>query len=261
MKGAIAKAEELERDDPRRGHPAAIREPGQSGDPPPHHGRGDLERHRRRGRHPRLRHRHRRHDHRRRPGAEAAQAGLKSSPSSRRTRRSCPAASPARTRSRASAPASCPTILDTSIYRRDRHGHQRGRRLRPMRGSSRASKACRSASPPGGAIAAALEVGRAPRMGGQEHRHHHPVLRRALSVDGAVRGACVSLSVMAGRVPAHHRHPGNDARVVSGIAKGASICKGAGYAPAHSGATNVGVRVRFDLKRGFPSAASIETVS
>ena len=39
-----------------------------------HHGRGNLERHRRRGRHPRLRRRHRRHHHRRRPGAEAAQA-------------------------------------------------------------------------------------------------------------------------------------------------------------------------------------------
>ena len=46
MKGAIAKAEELEGDDPGRGHPAAVREPGQSRDPPPHDRRGDLERHR-----------------------------------------------------------------------------------------------------------------------------------------------------------------------------------------------------------------------
>ena len=139
MQGAIAKAEELVADDPRRGHPAAVREPGQSGDPPPHHGRGNLERHRRRGRHPRLRHRHRRHHHRRRPGAEAAQARrCRSSRSSRRPRRCCPAASPARTRSRASAPASCPTILDTAIYRRGRHGLQRRRlRQRPPRRAAR----------------------------------------------------------------------------------------------------------------------------
>ena len=31
----------------RRDHAAAVREPGQPGDPPPHHGRGDLARHRR----------------------------------------------------------------------------------------------------------------------------------------------------------------------------------------------------------------------
>ena len=47
MKGAIAKAEELAADDPRRRHPAAVREPGQSGNPPHDHGRGNLERHRR----------------------------------------------------------------------------------------------------------------------------------------------------------------------------------------------------------------------
>ncbi len=51
MKGAIAKADELAADHPRRDHPAAVREPGQSGNPPPDDGGGDLERHRRRGRH------------------------------------------------------------------------------------------------------------------------------------------------------------------------------------------------------------------
>ena len=50
MKGAIAKAEELEGQHPGLGHPAAVPQPRQSRDPPPHHGRGDLERHAGRGR-------------------------------------------------------------------------------------------------------------------------------------------------------------------------------------------------------------------
>ena len=46
MKGAIAKAQRDRRRDARRGHAAAVREPGQSRNPSPHHRRGDLERHR-----------------------------------------------------------------------------------------------------------------------------------------------------------------------------------------------------------------------
>ena len=58
----------------RRGDAAAVRQPGEPGDPPAHHRRGDLARHRRRrGRH-RLRRRHRRHGDRHRTGAEAAPA-------------------------------------------------------------------------------------------------------------------------------------------------------------------------------------------
>ena len=53
-------------------HAPAVREPGQPGDPPPHHRGGDLGRHRRRGRHLRRRRRHRRHDHRRGRGAQAS---------------------------------------------------------------------------------------------------------------------------------------------------------------------------------------------
>ena len=41
----------------------------------------------------------------------------------------------------------------------------------------------------GAAIAAALEVGARPEHGGQDDRGDHPLLRRALSVDGAVRRA------------------------------------------------------------------------
>ena len=41
----------------------------------------------------------------------------------------------------------------------------------------------------GGAIAAALKVGRAAAIRRQDHRHHHPLLRRALSFDRALRGA------------------------------------------------------------------------
>ena len=117
MKGAIAKADELAATIPGADHPAAVREPGQPGNPPQDHGRGNLERHARQGRHLRRRHRHRRHHHRRRPGASrSASRRCMSSRSSRRPRRFCRAASPARTRSRASAPASRPKILDTSIY-------------------------------------------------------------------------------------------------------------------------------------------------
>ena len=70
MKGAIARAQELVAAHPGRGDAAAIRESRQSGHPSPHHGRGNLERHRRQGGYRDLRRRHRRHHHRRRPGAE-----------------------------------------------------------------------------------------------------------------------------------------------------------------------------------------------
>ena len=53
---------------------AAVQEPRQSRNPSPHHGRRDLERHRRQNRLFRRRRRNRRHHHRRRPGAEAPQA-------------------------------------------------------------------------------------------------------------------------------------------------------------------------------------------
>ncbi len=39
----------------------------------------------------------------------------------------------------------------------------------------------------GAAVAAAIEVGVAAGHGGQDDRHHHSELRRALSLDGAVR--------------------------------------------------------------------------
>ena len=45
MRGAMQRAEELLEGNPRFGDPAAVREPGQSGDPPAHDGRGNLERH------------------------------------------------------------------------------------------------------------------------------------------------------------------------------------------------------------------------
>ncbi len=64
------RAQELVADHPGRGDPAAIRKSRQSRNPSPHHGRGNLERHRRQGGHRDLRRGHRRHHHRRRPGAE-----------------------------------------------------------------------------------------------------------------------------------------------------------------------------------------------
>ncbi len=61
-------------DDAERGDAAAVQEPRQSGDPPHHDRRGNLERHRRQYRLFRCGRRHRRHHHRCRSGAEAAQA-------------------------------------------------------------------------------------------------------------------------------------------------------------------------------------------
>ena len=61
MKGAIARADELGREIAGRLRAAAVREPGEPGGPPAHDGRGDLERHRRQGRHLRGGRRHRRH--------------------------------------------------------------------------------------------------------------------------------------------------------------------------------------------------------
>ena len=55
-------------------HPAAVQEPGQPRDSPPHHRRRDLARHRRRGGYRGGGRRHRRHDHRRGRGDQGAQA-------------------------------------------------------------------------------------------------------------------------------------------------------------------------------------------
>ena len=170
-------------------HPAAIPEPGQSGNPSPHHRGGNLERHRWRRRCLRRRRRHRRHHHRRRPGAQAAQArGARSSRSSPRTARVLSqAARPARTRSRASAPVSCPEILDRSVIDEvltvEQPGGVRHRAgARPLRGHPRRHLVRRS-----GRRGAARR--RAAGDGRQDDRGGAARFRRALPVDGVVRGA------------------------------------------------------------------------
>ena len=98
MPGAMRKAEELLAAEQELVHAAAVQEPGQPRDPSQDHGRGNLARHRRQGRHPRLGRRHRRHDHRRRRSAQEPQARrARSSPSSRSTARSSRRSGPART--------------------------------------------------------------------------------------------------------------------------------------------------------------------
>ncbi len=64
MNAAIAKAEEIAAADAESMDSAAVREPGEPGNPPPHHRRRNLARHRRHGRFRRRRDRHRRDDHR-----------------------------------------------------------------------------------------------------------------------------------------------------------------------------------------------------
>ena len=127
----------------------AVREPRQPRDPPPHHGRGDLERHRRPDRHPRRRHRHRRHDHRRRAGSQAAQARTSRivavEPAA--SRRSSTAARPARTRSRASARTSSRRSSTAAIYDEVLDVAER-RGTWPTRAAPPRRRACWSASPP-----------------------------------------------------------------------------------------------------------------
>ena len=102
-------------------------------------------------------------------------------------RRCCPAAQPGPHKIQGIGAGFVPTILDTLGHRRGGDGRQRdrvrhGARWRRVEGIPVGISS-------GAAIAAALEVGAAAGDGRQEHRHHHPLLRRALSVDGAVRRA------------------------------------------------------------------------
>ena len=188
MKGAIAKAEELLRRHPRRRHAPAVQEPGQSRDPPPHHGRGDLERHRRHGRRLRRRRRHRRHDHRRGPGAEAAQASASgSSPSSPRTARCCPAAKPGPHKIQGIGAGFVPEVLDRSVVDEvitvgNQTAFDTARAVARYEGIPVGISS-------GAAIAAAFEVGSRAEDGGQEHRRDRALLRRTLPVDGPVRGS------------------------------------------------------------------------
>ena len=130
MPGAIRTAEELAGERPALLHPAAVREPGQPGDPPGDDGRGDLAGHRRQGRYLRRGRRHRRHHHRCRRGAQGAQAVGAASRSSPPPRPSSPAAEgPAsdpgdRRRLRPGGPRH-------RIYRRDRPRRATRTRSRP----------------------------------------------------------------------------------------------------------------------------------
>ena len=192
MRGAIAPGRRAPQGDPRRGHSAAVPEPRQSGNPPPHHGRGDLERHQWRDRRLRRRHRHRRDDHRRRPGAQGAQAGA---PGHRGRAGRQPG--PFRRQSRAAQDPGDRRGLRTADPRHARSmtrwSRRRTRRRSTMPGSARASRAFRSASRPARRSPPRSRSASAAGYGGQDHRAHHPVLRRALSVDGAVRGNGLSV--------------------------------------------------------------------
>ena len=146
MKGAVSQAEEIGAE--RGRHPGPpVRQRGQPRDPPPDHGGGDLERHRRPGRHRRRRHRHRRHHHRRRAGAQGAQARRADD-----RRRAGRVADPQRRRAR---PAQDPGHR-RQLRARDprphdlRRGHRRQRRDLGRVGPPRrqARRACSSASPP-----------------------------------------------------------------------------------------------------------------
>ena len=74
MKGAIAARRATWPRDAQLLDSAAVREPGQPGNPSQNHRRGNLGRYRRQGGHPRRRRRHRRHHHRLLRSHQAAQA-------------------------------------------------------------------------------------------------------------------------------------------------------------------------------------------
>ena len=176
------------RRDPGRRPRAPVREPGQPRDPPPHHGRGDLGRHRRR-----------RSTSSSRASAPAAPSpasarcsrsaspACRSSPSSRRTPRCSPAARPARTRSRASAPNFVP---DDPRPRRLRRDHRR--RLDDAVATSPAASPPRRASSPASRRAppccAALELAERPENAGKTIVVIVAEHGRALPLDGALRG-------------------------------------------------------------------------
>ena len=121
---------------PGRRHAQPIRQSAQPGNPPPHHGRGNLARHAGRSRRHRLRHRHGRHADRHRPGAEAAAArpahgGRGTGRQPRAVRRQAGAAQAARHRRRLRAGRAGP--------RRDRRNRpgERRRKASPGPASSR----------------------------------------------------------------------------------------------------------------------------
>ena len=187
MKGAVAKAGELAAETPGARHSTTIREPVESGNSSHDHRRGNLERHQWRDRLFRIGRRHRRHHYRR-------WASIEASPPEP-ARRRCGAG---RLRRAFRAPAGtaqnsgnwrrlCAARARPQRYRRDHHH----RKPDLLRNSARAGanrgysgrdlvwRRCRR------------RVGnrRAPGGGWQEHRSDHPVLRRALPVDGALRRA------------------------------------------------------------------------
>ena len=187
MSGAIARANEILATAPEQiFHAAAVRKSGESRDSPPHDGRRNLARHRRRGRRLRFRGRNRRNDHRRRRGAQVAQTRRADrSPSNPTLRRSSPAEPQVRTRSKAPVPGFVPKILNTDIYDEvirvtDADAIATARRLAREEGMLVGISA-------GANVWAALASCRAPREHGQNDRDDRLRHRRALSEQSGLR--------------------------------------------------------------------------
>ncbi len=149
--------------------------------------RGDLEGHRRRRRHRRGGHRHRRHDHRYRPGPQGAQAR----PAGRRRRAEgdpiLNGGQPGPHKIQGIGANFVPEILDTSVYDEVIDVDiDTSVALRPPR---RHREGLLVGLSSGAALAAAAQVAQAPGERGQDDRRHHPELRRALPLDGALRGS------------------------------------------------------------------------
>ncbi len=189
MKGAIARAEEIRagRSQPDFGHAAAVREPGQSGDPPPHHGRGDLERHQGAvdifvsgigtggtitgvGQVLKAR----------KPGVKVIAVEPEASPV-------LSGGQPGPHKIQGIGAGFAPKILDTTVYDEivkvsNDDAFANARLLARLEGVPVGISS-------GAALQAAVGGRRAPRERRQDHGRDHPLLRRALPVDRPVRRA------------------------------------------------------------------------
>ena len=187
MRGAIAKAQETGRHNSRRGHAATIRKPREPGNPSPHDGRGNLERHQRRSRCRDLWCGHRRHDHGRRPGAQAEETFRQMIALEPEDSPVLSGGQPGPHKIQGIGAGFVPAILDRNVI-------DEIITISNETAFETARKAARLEGNPGRHFLGRGHRGRsrsgcASGDGGQDHRRNHPFLRRTLSLHSLIRRA------------------------------------------------------------------------